>query len=303
MQQGVVLNFGGLEDPGSYQKARWVVVPVPYDATTSYQPGARRGPMAILEASAHMELYDHELGISPVEQGIWTVPPVSTEASGPEAMLKAVRHAVAPLLRDGKMVLMLGGEHSITLGSVQACLEQYPGLRLLQFDAHADMRDTYEGSPFSHACVVRRIVELGVPVVQVGIRSMCEEEVEPLRHNRVTTFFAEHHPSAEEVVAALDRFGSGPVYVTFDLDALDPSIMPATGTPEPGGLLWHQALAILRGVASACPIIAADLVELAPIPGLVAPDFLAAKLAYKLMAYVLSGKGQSLRADSSPHSQ
>ncbi|MGQ9560938.1 MAG: agmatinase [Candidatus Oleimicrobiaceae bacterium] len=298
MRQGVLLNFGGLEDPGSYQRARWVVVPVPYDATTSYQPGARRGPMAILEASAHMELYDHEVGTSPVEQGIWTMPPVTTQASGPEAMLEAVRFAVAPLVQDEKMVLVLGGEHSVTLGSVQACLERYPDLRVLQFDAHADMRDTYEGSPFSHACVIRRIVELGVPVVQVGIRSMCEEEVGPLRQHRVTTFLAEHDPSAEEVVAGLNRFGSGPVYLTFDLDALDPSIMPATGTPEPGGLLWYEALAILRGVAAACPVIAADLVELAPIPGLVAPDFLAAKLAYKLMAYVLSGKGHPLRGES-----
>jgi len=288
MQQGVVLNFGGLEDPGTYQAARCVVLPVPYDATTTYQSGARRGPLAILEASGHMELYDHELGCSPTEQGIWTLPPLMSQASGPEAMVRTVRNAVAPLLADDKIVLTLGGEHSITLGAVQACKERHPGLRLAHFDAHADMRDAYEGSPFSHACVIRRIVELGVPVVQVGIRSLCEEEVVPLRQSQMVTFFAEQHPTADEVVAALNRFGSGPVYLTFDLDALDPSIMPATGTPEPGGLLWYQTLELLRGVATNCPVIAADVVELAPIPGMVAPDFLAAKLAYKIIGYMLS---------------
>ncbi|MBC7185677.1 MAG: agmatinase [Calditrichaeota bacterium] len=288
MRHGVLLTFGGIEDPGTYEAARCVVLPVPYDSTTSYQPGTRRGPLAILEASGHMELYDHELGQSPVEHGIWTLPPLTSEASGPEAMVAAVRQAVAPLLADGKMVLTLGGEHSITLGAVQACKERYPELRVLQFDAHADMRDSYEGSPFSHACVMRRVVELGVPVVQVGIRSMSEEEVEPLRHSRLTTFFAEQHPSAAQVVEALNRFGSGPVYLTFDLDALDPAIMPATGTPEPGGLFWYQTIELLRGVANACHIIAADVVELAPTPGLVAPDFLAAKLAYKIIGYVLA---------------
>ncbi|MDZ7295622.1 MAG: agmatinase [candidate division KSB1 bacterium] len=287
MRQGVVLNFGGIEEPGSYAEARCVVLPVPYDGTTTYQPGTRRGPLAILEASGHMELYDHELGNSPIEHGIWTLPPLVSEASGPEQMVASVRQAARPLFRDGKFVLTLGGEHSITLGAIQACKELHPELRVLQLDAHADMRDSYEGSPFSHACVMRRVVDLGVPVVQVGIRSLSEEEVEPIRQSRVTTLFAEQHPTSEQVVTALQQWGSGPVYVTFDLDALDPSIMPATGTPEPGGLLWEQALDILRAVTRTCSVVATDLVELAPIPGMVAPDFLAAKLAYKIIGYAL----------------
>ncbi len=288
MQQGMVLNFGGIEDPGTYEEARCVVLPVPYDGTTSYQPGTRRGPLAILEASTHMELYDHELGTSPIEHGIWTLPPLTSAAAGPEQMVAAVRQAAQPLFRHGKFVLTLGGEHSITLGVVQACREFYPELRVLQFDAHADMRDSYEGSPFSHACVMRRLAQLGVPVVQVGIRSLSEEEVQPLRQSRVTTMFAEQQPTGAQVVAALAQWNSGPVYVTFDLDALDPSVMPATGTPEPGGLSWYQALEILRAVTRTYPVVGADVVELAPIPGMVAPDFLAAKLAYKIIGYALA---------------
>jgi len=291
-KSGVIVNFGGIEEPPAYEQCSFVVLPVPYDHTTSYQSGARDGPMAILQASAYVELYDHELNTNPIEHGIWTLPLQEIDVSGPEATIQSVQATVTPQVKNNKFVIALGGEHSISLGAISAYAEKYPNLTVLQFDAHTDFRNSYEGSPNSHACVMRRVSELGVPIIQVGIRSTAEEEIIALRENEVVTFFAENTPTPEQLVDSLKKFVKGPVYITFDLDALDPSIMPATGTPEPGGLLWYETLKLIRAVTDNFAVIGFDVVELSPIPGLVAPDFLAAKLTYKIAGYI--GTSQQL---------
>jgi len=280
------MNFGALEpECTAYDSALFAVIPVPYDLTSTYQPGSRQGPGAILAASANMELYDEELGKSTYRQGIYTAPPVEVDARGPEYMVSAIRQSVADVLTDNKIPVLLGGEHGVTLGAVEAVKAAFPGLQTLHLDAHADLRDTYQGTPYSHACIARRIQEL-CPLVQAGIRSMSEEEALFLRGGAVKSFssdFILDDPAwAEKICAHL----KGDVYVTIDLDVLDPSCMPATGTPEPGGVSWRHLLMLIRLLAKKCRIRGFDVVELSPLPGQVAPDFMAAKLIYRIMGYI-----------------
>jgi agmatinase len=263
-----------------------VVLPVPYDFTTTYQGGTRSGPQAILSASRNMELWDEELGAT-YKAGIHTLPELEPTASGPEAMVERVERATAWILEQGRIPAVLGGEHSITAGCVRAVARHSPGLSVLQLDAHADMRDSYLDSRYSHACVMRRIREQ-VPAVSVGIRSMSEEEAKEIEKNPVplwtTRRFRELRGEWTPILSALtDR-----VFVTFDLDAFDPSFVPATGTPEPGGLDWYEAVDLLRAVSQRSRIVGFDIVELAPLPGQVASDFLAARLAYRLMGLALA---------------
>jgi agmatinase len=266
---GLPPNFGGLDGEfASLERARAVVLPVPYDFSTTYQGGTRWGPRAILSASQNMELWDEELGAT-YRAGIHTLPEVEPTALGPEAMAARVERAVGWILDQGRLPAVLGGEHSITAGAVQAVAQRFGGLSVLQFDAHADMRDSYLDSRYSHACVMRRVRER-VPAASVGIRSMSEEEAGLLREQPVPMW----SPRAFRALKGdwgpvLDSL-SDTVFVTFDLDAFDPAVLPATGTPEPGGL---------------------DIVELAPIAGQVASDFLAARLAYRLIGLALAGPG------------
>ncbi len=270
------------------QAARAAVLPIPYDLTTSYQPGARRGPLAILEASTHLETYDEELGRESWEGiGIVTLPPVVPNTSGPAATMARIEAVAREVLSGGQFLIGLGGEHSVTAPLVRAVRSRHPGLGLLQLDAHADLRDEFEGSPDNHACVMHRVLDAGVPLAQVGIRSLTAEEHKLIRERGVCTVFAEEalrRPLETWLPRVLEALPPE-VYVTVDLDAFDPAIMPATGTPEPGGLDWYLALELLRAVAAARRIVAFDVVELAPISGNVAPDFLAAKLVYKLFGY------------------
>lgn len=295
-----ILNFGGLpREALESRPAAFSVVPVPYDLTASYISGMRNGPRAIIEASTHMELYDDELGCEPYEAGIETLAQVESTAIGPEEMIKRVRQASSGVIGAGKIPVLLGGEHSITLGLVQALLEKYPDLSVLQLDAHADMRDTYQDTPFNHACVARRISEL-CPIVQVGIRSLCMEEAEFLRAGEkagrkaktsIKTYYATDvikGISWDSVVRNLTKN----ICITVDLDVFDPSIMPATGTPEPGGIGWYDALGLLKKAISRRRVVGFDVVELCPLPGNIAPDFLAAKLVYKMMGYVNQGAGR-----------
>jgi len=280
-------NFGGLEEEHSrLATSRLVVLPVPYDFTTTYQPGTRWGPRAIIAASQNMEVWDEELGAT-YRAGIHTLPELEPTALGPEAMAARVEQAVGWILDQGKVPAVLGGEHSITAGSVRGVAQRFPGVSVLQLDAHADMRDRYLDSPHSHAAVMRRVREM-VPAASVGIRSMSEEEAEHLRRRPApiwsTRRFRELKGDWSPVLAAL----TDQVFVTFDLDALDPSILPATGTPEPGGLDWYEAVDLLRAVAGRSRIVGFDVVELAPIPGQVASDFLAARLTYRLMGLALA---------------
>ena len=284
---GLPFNFGGLDDEHSgLDGARIAVLPAPYDFSTTYQSGTRWGPRAILDASRNMELWDEELGAT-YRAGIHTLPELEPTALGPEAMAERVEQAVGWILDRGKLPVMLGGEHSLTAGAVRAAAQRTRGLSVLQFDAHADMRDRYLDSPFSHACVMRRVREI-VPAVSVGIRSMSEEEARFLERTPApmwsTRAFRALGGRWEPILKAL----TDDVYVTFDLDALDPAALPATGTPEPGGLDWYEAVDLLAAVARRSRIVGFDVVELAPIPGQVASDFLAARLTYRLMGLALA---------------
>jgi len=288
------LNFLGLpEELADPTTARVWVLPVPYEATTTYGAGTRNGPMAILSASRQVELYDHRHGCEPAERlGFATLPPMDITVSTPEAMINRLAAAVETVFSQPpspELLVVLGGEHSISAGVARglARVVDAGGLVCVQVDAHADLRDEFEGSPFNHACAARRIAEV-CPVFQIGIRNISKEEAEfcPTASNIQTFFREQWGPSG---VNALRDFVSGKtVYLTIDLDGLDPSIMPAVGTPEPGGLLWHELLEIIRTIAEAAARIPVmDVVELAPIPGMIAPDFLAAKLIYWAAADLL----------------
>jgi agmatinase len=278
---GLPFNFGGLDEEFSdLDSARNAVLPVPYDFSTSYQGGARWGPQAIISASRNMELWDEEGGAT-YRSGIHTLPELEATALGPEVMVERVEQAVRWIFEQGKTPVILGGEHSITAGAIRAAKSRFD-LSVLQFDAHADMRDQYLDSRYSHACVMRRIREL-VPAASVGVRSMSEEEAEFLKCKPAPIWsprqFRALRGEWEPLLSSLTR----DVFVTFDLDVFDPSILPATGTPEPGGLDWYEVVDLLRAVSTRSRIIGFDIVELAPIPGQVASDFLAARLAYRIM--------------------
>ncbi len=280
------MNYGGLEAAHSgWDDSRFVVIPVPYDLTSTYQSGSRRGPLAILQASANMELYDEELEQETYRAGIHTLEAVEALAGSPEQMLEAVRVEVAGILAAGKTPVIIGGEHSISFGAVKAAREKYPGIGVLQFDAHADLRDGYQGCAFSHAAVARRISEI-CPLVQLGIRSMSREEADYIRQGELASYSADFIRGKAGFDNKILDLLPDDLYVTIDLDVLDPAFMPATGTPEPGGLSWRDLLDILRRVGECKRVRAFDVVELAPIPGIVAPDFLAAKLVYRFMGYL-----------------
>ncbi len=275
----------GPGEPTSLEAARVVVLPVPYDSTTDYRPGARDGPWAIIDASQNLELYDQELGQEVYHVGIHTLLELQPAMGGPQQMVERIYEVASRFLPRDVLPVMLGGEHTITLGMVQALLESYPRLSVLQLDAHTDLRDEYMGTRFGHACVMRRIGEL-CPVVAVGIRSLSLEEHQFAKEQGLPLFFAEALGGdaswVDRVVASL----SPEVYVTIDLDVFDPSLMAAVGTPEPGGLRWEEVLTLLRAVARQRRVVGFDVVELSPKEGPVACAFTAAKLAYKFMGYI-----------------
>jgi agmatinase len=277
-------NFAGLSAPYSdFEFAKVAILPVPYDGTTEWHGGARSGPRSIIDASFYLEWYDIELQEEIFQVGIHTLPEVEPAYNNPETMIQRVYHATADLMEASKFVVTLGGEHSISLGAIRAHLEKYGNCTVLHLDAHADLRDEYLGTRYSHACVMRRVTDL-CPAVQVGIRAISHDEREYVSSKGVRTFFFDPPlPSlpTEEIIRTLTEN----VYVTIDLDVFDPSIMAAVGTPEPGGLLWDQVLSLLRTVARDRRIIGFDIVELCPDQGPEACSFLAAKLAYKLIGY------------------
>lgn len=280
------MDFGGIAPAFTvYKKAAFVVVPVPYDLTSTYQSGSRRGPGAILEASGNMELYDDELRKETYRSGIHTMPPLEADARGPAEMVDSVRRTISKIARDGRIPVMLGGEHSISFGAVQAMKEVYPEITVLQLDAHADLRDAYQGTPFSHASVARRICGIS-PLIQAGIRSLSAEEAEFMAEGHVRSHAADFILDGGAWLETICGDLQGDLYLTVDLDVFDPAVMPSTGTPEPGGLAWRDVLRLIREAAKRCRIRGFDVVELAPIPGMVAPDFLAAKLVYRIMGYL-----------------
>lgn len=267
-----------------YDQSKIVILPVPYDGTSTWIKGADKGPEALLEASYTLENYDIETRSEVYLNGIFTAQAV-TEKSSPEAMVNAVYQATAKHLADGKFQVLLGGEHSVTTGAVKAIYEKYPDVSVLQLDAHSDLRPTYEGSIYNHACVMNRVQEW-CPIVQVGIRAMDKIEQQYMKPG--TVFFAETiWNNTEWMDKAIDQLTDN-VYLTIDLDAFDPSIMPSTGTPEPGGLMWYPVLTFLKKLMQKRNVVGFDVVELCPNPTEKSSDFLAAKLVYKLLSYKFS---------------
>ncbi len=263
------------------EKSKIVLIPVPYDGTSSWKKGADKGPKAFLEASENMELYDIETDSEVYKQGIYLSQPV-TESSSPEAMVEAVTEKVKSYLNRNKFVTLFGGEHSISIGAIRAFSRHYENLTVVQIDAHADLRESYEGSKCNHACALYEANQT-TNLIQVGIRSMDQSEKSVMNYDNV--FFAHEIESDDYwIEQAVERM-TDTVYITIDLDGFDPSLFPATGTPEPGGLFWYETLRFLREVFKEKNVVGFDLVELCPSPALYASDFLAAKLYYKMLSY------------------
>jgi agmatinase len=282
--------FGGATATSpEFERAPVVILPIPFDRTTSYVPGTRNGPREIIQASSHMELWDEELQRDIHGIGIYTLPEMELPFGEMAPVMEEIERVASELLAKDKFLVSLGGEHSITPPLVAAAAKRHRGLHVLQLDAHADLRDSYMGTPHNHACAMRRSLEHAA-ITQVGIRSLSREEAEAISTLKTTVFYDQtmrQNPSwVEEVVASLGN----PVYVTVDVDVFDPAIMPSTGTPEPGGLSWYEALTLLRTVFTQRTVVGCDLVELSPMPPLVAPNFLCAKLVYKMLGYRFAGR-------------
>ncbi|WP_462137211.1 agmatinase [Candidatus Mycalebacterium sp.] len=294
---GFELNFLDLDPPESdFDTAQTVVFPVPYERTVSFRGGCSRGPMAIIEASRSIELYDGELGHNPAEGGIHTAHEIECDID-PAQMVKTVKKNCFDLARAGKFVLTLGGEHSVTVGAFAAQKEIHPEISVLSIDAHCDLRDSYQGSKFSHACVMRRVLDAGADVVIAGARSMSAEEAGFVRDRGDLSIFSadrilDKNLFPDTTAQIVEKLGHK-VYLSIDVDGLDPSIMPSVGTPEPGGLGWADVMSLLRAVFESREVVGMDIVELAPIPGFVAPDVTAAKIACKAIGYKFGTARQS----------
>jgi len=277
--------FGALKAPDcTYGRAKVAILPIPYDGTSTWVKGADKGPEALLAASGNMELYDIETDSEVYQRGIVTLNPLECPAE-PEEMVNMVQQTAESVLQDDKLLIGIGGEHSVTTGLIRAAVQKHCNISVLQLDAHADLRSEYDGSPFNHACVMARAKEI-CPIVQVGIRSMDSSEKECLDTHRVLyahQWFTHSNP-VEWIIPRLTE----KVYITIDLDVFDPAIMPSTGTPEPGGLWWNDVMKIIRGVAFRKNIIGMDVVELCPNPSDKAPDFLAAKLIYRSLSMIFA---------------
>jgi agmatinase len=289
-------NFLALPEQWSgIEQARVVILPVPYEQTTSFGKGTAMGPSSILEASAQVELYDEELDaeIYTLTGGIATLKPMDI-AGKDAAAVESVRKRVRDLIEQDKTVVCIGGEHTISIGAARAHSERYQDISILQLDAHSDLREEYEGNRYSHACVMARIHEFNKEIVQVGIRSQCREEADFIRQKKISTFYAHDlregrygaggHEWHDAVIGSLREN----VYLTIDCDFFDPGLMPAVGTPEPGGFGWDETVSFLRSLAERRRIVGFDVAELSPISGLIHPQFVIAKLIYKLTGYIFS---------------
>jgi agmatinase len=270
-------------------QAQILILPIPYEQTVSYRPGTREGPRAIITASQEVETYDEELDQETYKVGIHTLRELGPIMSGPQEMIASVQKRVSALLPKEKFLVALGGEHSLSFGLVQAFKEKYPSISVLQLDAHADLRDSYQGTPFSHASVMHRIMEIA-PSVQVGVRSLSREESRLIKERELPVYFARDTRGGDNWMEKAMEKLSPQVYLTIDLDVLDPSIMPSVANPEPGGLTWEQILRFLRLLSIKREIVGFDVMELCPISGNIAPDFLAAKLTYRLLGYIFANR-------------
>lgn len=275
------MNFGGNEVVYSYSESGIIIVPVPYDETSTWMKGADKGPDAILEASVNLEFYDIETSSEAHLKGIFTIPPL-LEKESPEKLTEDVYYRILTLLSENKFPVIIGGNHTVSIGSIKAFSEYYDNLTVLQLDAHSDLRQIYEGSEFNHACAMARAREYA-SLVQVGIRSMSAEELPYIDKGRI--FFShELYYDKSLYKKAIGKLSEN-VYITIDLDVFDPSIMPSTGTPEPGGPSYFELLHFMRDVINARNVVGFDIVELCPSATNKAPDFIAAKIIYQLLSY------------------
>ena len=275
------MNFGGNEVVYDYSESGIIIVPVPYDETSTWMKGADKGPDAILDASVNLEFYDVETSSEAHLEGINTIAPI-LEKETPEKLVKDVYDRIFSLLSDKKFPVIIGGNHTVSIGAIKAFSEYFENLTILQLDAHADLRQIYEGSVFNHACAMARAREFA-PVIQVGIRSMSAEELPFVERDRI--FFShELYYDKSMYHRALDKL-TGNVYITIDLDVFDPSIMPSTGTPEPGGPPYFELLHFMRDVIKSRNVVGFDVVELCPSETNKSPDFIAAKIIYQLLSY------------------
>jgi len=281
------MNFLGLtEREADYKRSRYVILPVPYEQTTTFGKGTALGPSAILAASQEVELYDEELGFEPCRCGIATSSPLEPTTDGPERMAAIIEETVQQVLIHNKIPVMIGGEHSISVGPVAACVSEFANLSVLQIDAHADLRESYQNYRYSHACAMARIRDITKATVGVGIRNLSAEEAETVGRDNIPLIFAHSIHSGEQKLEDAIEHLTDEVYITIDLDGFDPSVIPGVGTPEPGGLGWYEVLALLRRVCREKRVVGFDVVELMPIPPSLVSDFAAAKLIYKIIGYM-----------------
>lgn len=289
-------QFIGSEAQITYEQASVVILPIPYEKTTTYRQGCQHGAAAIIEASDQLEAYDIELKKETCRStGIYTVDEIASTIKNPdltsEEMLAVTTSRVSSLIADGKFVIALGGEHSITAGIVQAYKNylQEP-FTVIQIDAHGDMRHSYEGSVYNHACVMRRVLDMGLPTLPLGIRSICLEEAELIKEKNIPVVWSKDiYQNNGWIAEAISKITTKKVFITIDLDGMNPGLMPGVGTPEPGGLSWYDLIVFLRNVFYTYEVIGCDVMELSPFPDSVVSEFTAAKLIYKLIGYYDDG--------------
>lgn len=299
---GVEQNFLGLDEPWCHPDGAGVhVLPAPYEHTSSYIQGSDLGPSAILTASQQVELYDETLACEPYREwgGVATAEPLELDGRVDGAAVEAIQAFVEPSVKAGRFVLTLTGEHTGALGAIRAHARRHPDLCVVQIDAHGDLRQAYQGNPYSHASVMARVVEDGLPLVQVGIRSISPEEIALIdRTKSIATFFAAkildpsgpYEGRAAKWVPEVVKACKGPVYLTFDCDGLDASLIPALGTPEPGGLGWYDTLSLVTALAKGPGIVGMDVSEIAPIEGFAAPQFAVARLIYRILGRIQAAR-------------
>lgn len=300
--EGSQHNFLGLDEPWCHPNQAGVyVLPAPYEYTSSYVSGSDQGPSAIIEASQQVEFYDEGLQCEPFREwgGIATATTLDLKGKVDQQAVEAIEQFVQPHVGTGRLVVTLTGEHTGALGAIRAHAKRFPDLCVVQIDAHGDLRHAYQGNPYSHASVMARVVDEGLPLVQVGIRSICPEEVERLKSSdQISTFFADqilnpagpYEGKAARWIPDVVKACRGPVYLTFDCDGLDASLVPALGTPEPGGLGWYDTLNLVTALANGPGILGLDISEITPIEGFVAPQFCVARLIYRMLGRIRAGR-------------
>lgn len=284
-------SFAGIPDKyGKFEKAKVILTSLPYDGTSTWGKGADKGYDAFMDALENMELYDIETGTEPYKNGVFVEKPLKLKDLTPEEMVDKIFRKVTKHLSYGKLLTYFGGEHSVSIGILRAFAKKYKNLTVVQLDAHTDLRQTYHGTPYNHACAVAE-AQRDTNLIQVGIRSMDVSEKKYLKKDKV--YFAHQIMDNDYWMKEAIRKMTDPVYITLDLDVFDSSLMPSTGTPEPGGMHWYQVLQFLRMIFLRKQVVGFDIVELAPIQGFDAPQFLAAKLYYKMLAYYFTRKIKS----------